>query len=108
MKLLEPKYIVPIIISVILGAAIFGYNYMDYSYKKQALEQQIRSKEQEKTEEDRQRIAKQQQLEICLDEISSRFNKGIENYANGKTISYEEFKSIADFNQKQRRVFQKI
>jgi hypothetical protein len=102
MKIFNAKYIVAIIISTIIGASLLGYGYMDYSYKKQALEQQIRSSEKAMINEDTQRKILQEQLQRCLDDVTTRFKNGVEDYSKNRTIGVEEFKIIMELNQKQK------
>jgi len=82
-KILETKYIVAIIISVILGVSILGYGYLDYRYKKEALEQKIKSEEQTRLEKVLEETKKQQQsqekeqlykegLSECLNNVQTR------------------------------------
>lgn len=73
MKKIEPKHIVAIIISLIIGFSVVGYGYLNYKAKRESLNQELYN-DLSKSLQDKQ---SQKQLQVCLDEVNERINKTI-------------------------------
>jgi len=98
-KIIDTKYIVAIIISLIIGASIFGYGYLNYKYKKEALDQETQSELSKQVLDIVEEDSQQKQLQNCLDDVSSRASKAFEN---NKNLNNDDLKIILDFIQKQK------